>query len=69
MLTQEVTSLQDTLREGLRAPVQMITPAGYLPGPGDEGMDSYSRGHPNMSSVHCGCPIMPYQGSNALSLE
>ena len=41
-LTQEVISLQDTLRGGLRAPVQMITPAEYLTGPGEEGMDSYS---------------------------
>ena len=68
-LTQEVISLQDTLRGGLRAPVQMITPAGYLPGPGEECMDSYPWGHPNMSSVCGGHPTMPYQGSNTLSLQ
>ena len=68
-LTQKIISLQDTLWGGLRAPVQMVAPAGYLPSPGEECMDSFSWGHPNMSSVHGGHNIIPYWGPNALSLQ
>ena len=62
-LTQEIG------RGGLRTQVTTIAPARCLPASGEEHMDSLQGGHSPLSSIRSAWNILPYQGSNTLSIE